>query len=477
MLVIMHYGPAGNVIAIRAGQDYQVQDVWAVPMVRSDWPPKMADAAVRRLASMLMQWCADRIIVYRDQREHDRYHQDCRRLLPRVPKNKSIIMSLVTDLVPVVLEVQGVLLDSPLQPMLGVLEALRQSQQPPDKLVERTQERFSQPALTLPQALSSVQYILDSASCVLHRKDCPQCPTEGALYGYTSIQQAVGRFPQLCACCRQEYRQALRVRNQKTVQKMQTKYMFNIETGVLHDPKCTRLPSAYHIHGIDDYETAMRRGYLPCKICKPDKTAVTTDQKRKNALELYYLVRRDRSCPELWCNRSKQYKKALTNSQYAYISSGTKTEVHLRSCQCVYDLEHPKGYMHLADALAEGCMLCPECNPTNASDVDAYYPVYDEANTDDGPEVLQCLCRKEGYEYASMDGVHTVKTPVGEWYLDAGTIPMTLDHRNLSGLYGAPKRHDQSVLFLRWRDVYQYIHKHDKQLMLYVRKKEGVHVK
>lgn len=44
MLVIMHYGPAGNVIAIRAGQDYQVQDVWAVPMVRSDWPSKMADA-------------------------------------------------------------------------------------------------------------------------------------------------------------------------------------------------------------------------------------------------------------------------------------------------------------------------------------------------------------------------------------------------------------------------------------------------
>ena len=264
--------------------------------------------------------------------------------------------------------------------------------------------------------------------------------------------------------------QALRVRNEKTISKMRFNYLFSGNSGVLHTPTCSRLLNAHHICGIDDYDTAIQRRYVPCKICRPRSPLEQLDLdvpkdmtvKQYNALMLYRFVQEARDNSALWENHTDRYKQILTNSQNAFISGGTGSTVHLRSCTEVYGVEHPKGYMRLSEAITDGCTPCPVCNPSGVSDISAYFPQYDDSPGLDDPQILETLCRRNGYQYSIINNIHIITTEMGRWYVHPG-MPITLEHKHLTSI-SSNRRHKQNVLFLSYRDTFLYIDRHDRNL-------------
>ena len=124
-----------------------------------------------------------------------------------------------------------------------------------------------------------------------------------------------------------------------------------------------------------------------------------------------------------------------------------------------------RGFAKYDEAIHAGFTPCKCCKPTKKQDIVYSIPMSNRARANETPADLAALCEKAGYEYRRDEDCFEFLTPVGRWRIHLKSMPVTVDHLNLTMTPDNPYLfHRQHRIFLSLRDAFLYIKRHDDDL-------------
>lgn len=160
----------------------------------------------------------------------------------------------------------------------------------------------------------------------------------------------------------------------------------------------------------------------------------------------------------------------LTYPRYSFFSAAGYQAFHLRSCRKLKGLIGIHGYARYNDAIRDGRTPCKLCRPTQKMDILYVFSGTDHERPDDTVKNLKKLCEEQNFPYTVKDEFFYLETPVGKWKIRISSKPYTLFHINL---VNAPDNeddyHQQPRLFMSLQDTFEYIHQHDRKLLIRAR--------
>ena len=152
---------------------------------------------------------------------------------------------------------------------------------------------------------------------------------------------------------------------------------------------------------------------------------------------------------------------ALTQPRYAFWAAKGHKHFHLRSCPTMKNLAHLCGFETYQDAIKARFVPCRHCKPTSKHDLKLSVPIYNQIREHESIQDLETKCKSVGVECSIDDKFVHIKTPVGKWIVHADSLPIKLEHINLSRNPDDTKYHQQHRVFLSLTDVFLYIMRHD----------------
>lgn len=330
-------------------------------------------------------------------------------------------------------------------------------------------------------------YQYDPKTNLIHKKECPVLLSgETETQGYENLKTPLRKQYKPCECCAEEYRKAFRERNIDIIDRTQYNYIFSPESKVFHKCTCGLMLSAKHIMGTIKYDTVIKTGRTPCKICNPtandilkpippkqkkahikkqakntvSRGSAQAIERQKRALSERQQMLKDDDLTDT--ERNDAY--TLTQTRFAFwVGQGYQT-FHLRSCSRLQEVSNLRGFSTYKDAVRAGYTPCRKCKPTAKHDVIYSIPINNRLRADEKIEDLEALCADAGYPYYRDGEFFCLSTPVGKWRLDISAVPIKLQHINLVRTPGVNKYHEQPRLFLSFIDTFDYIKRHDDNL-------------
>ena len=348
-------------------------------------------------------------------------------------------------------------------------------------VVRATKEWYpSQKALDLP-------YQYDPKTNTIHNKDCPVLLVSGAITkGYETWKTPLKKGYKPCDCCKEEYQKAFRERNIDTLERTQYTYVYAADSKVFHKYSCGVMLSAKSILGTRKYETVIKTGRKPCKLCNPTpedvyrplppQLKIARLQKKPK-----HMVGKDdaRAILRQKVASEERYRKlnddtltkqqrddiyTLTQPRFAFwVGQGYQT-FHLHSCPKLQEISNLRGFGTYKEAIRAGFTPCRKCKPTAKHDAKVSIPITNRVREDEKVEDLETLCTEAGYTHHREGAYLYLETSVGKWRINVSESPVKLDHINLVKTPGVKKYHEQPRIFLSFIDTFDYIKRHDDEL-------------
>ena len=244
---------------------------------------------------------------------------------------------------------------------------------------------------------------------------------------------------------------------------------------------------AKNIMGTRTYEAVSKTGRRPCKVCNPTPADVykpiTAEIKEKrlqkiikNSLpkEQQKAIKRQKTAAkerEIALRREniseveKDDIYTLTQPRFAFWASQGYRTFHLRACPKLQSGSYLTGFATYREAIRAGYSPCKRCKPTAKHDLHISIPITNQLRLDEKLSDLEELCAKAGYEHHAEGAYLYVVTPVGKWRINISVSPITVEHINLAIDPDETVYHEQPRLFLSFVDVFEYIKRHDDELM------------
>jgi hypothetical protein len=155
----------------------------------------------------------------------------------------------------------------------------------------------------------------------------------------------------------------------------------------------------------------------------------------------------------------------LTNTGYGFWAGAGYQNFHLYNCPKLKGLTHIRGFARYRDATREGLTPCKCCKPTEKHDVLYSIPITSRVRENETVEDMVTLCKQYSYPYEQDKTYFTFLTAVGRWRIHLDSMPIALDHINLTRTPDNPYLyHNQPRLFLSLQDAFRYIQRHDQEL-------------
>ena len=334
-----------------------------------------------------------------------------------------------------------------------------------------------------------LDYLYDTQRNLLHKKGCNLIPQNTPLCGFATLNTPIKEKYATCSCVCDEFRLAKRKKITDEIQRTQYTYIYAKNSKVFHRYNCGLLYSADKIIGAIKYETVMRKGLRPCKMCNPsphdspripvtnpkaDATVATPPKNRGlKRSELNAIARLEQSQKERFShlNRtdmSKQEKNDLytfTQPRFAFFVATGYQNFHTRNCSRLKGLSNIIGFDTFLHATHAGFTPCRQCKPTKKQDIVESIPIGNKIRESESVDDLNDLCKLYGYEHNISKNDFEVTTPVGKWKINTDVRPVTLEHINLAQNPGCDIYHKQHRIFLSMLDALMYIHKHDSSII------------
>ena len=334
---------------------------------------------------------------------------------------------------------------------------------------------------------AELPYRYDTATNMIHLKDCPALSKDEAVtIGFESWKAPLKKGVKPCGCCKEEYRIAFRERNMDILERTQYTYVYTKDSMVFHKYSCGVMLSAKSILGSRKYETVIKTGRKPCKLCNPSpedvyrplppqekiarlqkktKKTVSREDARAILRQRVAAEERDRRLKDdTLTEQERNDVFTLTQPRFAFWSGQGYRTFHLRTCPKLRELSNLRGFATYKEAVSTGYTPCRKCKPTTKHDVKVSIPITNQVRPDEKIEDLETLCREAGYSH-HRDGPYLyLETPVGKWRIHVSESPVKLDHINLVKTPKINQYHEQPRIFLSFLDAFQYIKRHDKKL-------------
>jgi len=326
----------------------------------------------------------------------------------------------------------------------------------------------------------------DPVTNKLHRRDC-QSITGVKTIGFATLLTPIKRGYSSCVCCREEYRNALFERNQSIIEKSQYTYIYTPESNKFHKYNCHLMHHAKSIMGTQTYDAVAKTGKVSCKICNPSPLDVRNSVSAK-AKETRLVNKIEKSLSREQLKAVKRQKAAvkerelalqrtdisdvekddiytLTQPRFAFWASKGYQNFHLHSCSKLQSINHLIGFSTYSEAIHAGYSPCKKCKPTAKHDIHISIPITSKIRFDEKLSDLEKLCADANYEYKAQSKYLYITTPAGKWRINISSTPITVDHINLIITPHESKYHEQPRLFLSFIDVFNYIKRHDDELL------------
>lgn len=339
----------------------------------------------------------------------------------------------------------------------------------------------------------------DPITNTIHKRECELLASgEIETQGYENWKTPLRKRYRPCECCRKEYTTALRERNLDILERTQYTYVYTPNSKVFHKCSCGKMLSAKNILGARKYDTVIKTGRTPCKLCNPSpsdiykllppevkiarlqkkikKSANVTDKRaiarQKLAVEERYRLLNDENLTQT----EKDDIYTLTQPRFAFwVGKGYQT-FHLRSCSKLNEISNLRGFGTYKEAIHAGYTPCRQCKPTSKHDVKVSIPFTNRVRLDENLLDIKTMCEDAGYLFNQETEYIYIETPVGKWKIKTSKVPVKLEHINLATNPGCKTYHDQPRIFLSFIDTFDYIKRHDEKLLR--EKEEGkVYVK
>jgi len=336
------------------------------------------------------------------------------------------------------------------------------------------------------QQMDDKPYQYDPSTNTLHKKDCPRIVGMKAI-GCRTLKASIQRGFKPCPCCKDEYRTAFRERNIGIIERSQYTYLFTLGSQVYHKYTCGLMIGAKNIMGTRTYEAIAKTGRRPCKVCNPTPTDVykpipaevkekrlqkkverSLPKEQKKALKRQKTAAKEREMA-LRCDNISEVEKddiyTLTQPRFAFWASQGYQTFHLRACPKLQSGSHLIGFSTYREAIRAGYSSCKKCKPTAKHDIHISIPITNQIRLDEKLSDLEEMCAKAGYEHHAEGPYLYVVTPVGKWRINISASPITIYHINLAMDPNENEYHEQPRLFLSFVDVFEYIKRHDDELL------------
>lgn len=331
----------------------------------------------------------------------------------------------------------------------------------------------------------AVPLLYDPAGKRLHRSDCELLPEDQPLPAFFSYKAPIRKKYHPCACCRDEFLDALWERNRDTISRSEYNYVYSKRSRVFHTRDCSHILLSYDIQGCISYNTCLKNGRRPCRHCKPQPIqtvpsstpAPAKQKKRESGLsndERRALGRFKRAKEERENALKKgelteaERKTVMTLSQpgYAFWASRGYRTFHRRNCAKITGLNQLRGFPRYQDAVHAGYSPCRHCKPSPKQDVVFSIPITNQERHGETMDTLIRLCTEHCLPFEHDTRYFTLQTMAGKWRIDINSRPVRLEHINLVTEPGNKKKfHTQPRLFLSLQDTFDYIMRHDSQLI------------
>lgn len=332
-------------------------------------------------------------------------------------------------------------------------------------------------------------YQLDQSN-IFHTSNCPKIINIPTI-GYDTILTAIRKKFTPCECCKDEYYNLLKQKNEEIIEKQGFNYIFSPTSNVFHTKTCRIVHKLDRIMGTKTYSSASKKR-SPCKICNPTKVDELVMKKDFNiedpkksksnrfktkerlGIENYKAVSRHKVATEdrkrLLSDSTlneQQIKDAYTLTQPRFsfwASKGNKT-FHTRQCHVLKNLSNLMGFSTYEDAVKAGYTPCRHCSPSKKHDSKFSIPITSSENKNNSIDTFLEKCVDNKYEVQVSEKIIVVTTPVSKWKINARKVPIEVQHINLKKFPYSKKYHVQPRLFLSLSDCFAYIKRHDSILM------------
>jgi len=343
-------------------------------------------------------------------------------------------------------------------------------------------------------------YQYDEKTGYVHRKGCTAIPPNTELKGYMKLLTCLKKkFIPCPVCAKEEYRQIRHDWNQDVIDRSQYQFIYTDNSKVFHRRDCKMiLNTTGVIKGSVYYDGCVRTGRRPCKICNPEPgTWLNTNAWRKSkkkakekakeivpdaivparsmtsgeqrAYKRYVEARGERLAAQNVDFKTEKEKNdfyTLTQPRYAFFSAAGYQSFHQRSCKKLQGLTDITGYARYKDAIRAGHTPCKHCKPTAKLDIECAIPITNQKRKDETINDLQTLCADYNYPCKLQQQFFCFVTPVGRWKIDVSAHPYIVYHINrVVAPHNEHDYHRQPRLFLSLADTFEYIQRHDRQLM------------
>lgn len=322
---------------------------------------------------------------------------------------------------------------------------------------------------------------------LLHRSDCELLPDNQYLPAHMAFKTPIRRKYKACACCRDDFLDALWDRNQDSITRSDYRYVYSKQSKVFHKRECSYVLLSYDIQGTVSYDTCLKTGRRPCKHCNPEppsfkRIGMPTKQQKPKAAPQPQLKKEEKDALGRFRRakneRETAFKKgamseterltvmALSQPGLAFWASKGYSTFHRRNCPKITGLHQLRGFAKYQDAVHAGFSPCRHCKPSAKQDVVYSIPITNKERYGETTDTLIQLCTEHCLPFEYDMQYFTMQTMVGKWRIDMNSRPVHLEHINLVTERGNTKKfHKQPRLFLSLKDTFDYIIRHDSTLI------------
>lgn len=323
------------------------------------------------------------------------------------------------------------------------------------------------------QNFSEFPYHYDLKKKTIHKLFCTELSyVNNATIGFPTLDIPVKRKYKICKCCKSDYQLIIKARNEDLIARLPFAYIYSNNNDVFHKKDCFFLLNAKKLSGFNLYSSALKAGKKPCKVCKPLQVDPTCDEQKINtqpqniskAIKRQKVANHEKSFLLENCltKQSKKDVQIFTDTRYSFWAAKGYKNFHLHSCPTIRNLSFLRGFSTYGQAIAAGYLPCRKCKPSKAHNVKISIPVDSCTIENESINDLVLLCKKAKFEYQVVGKVFFLNTPVGKWKIFTNSIPIKLEHINLSMTPNETKYHNQPHLFFSLKDTFEYILHHDQ---------------
>ena len=347
------------------------------------------------------------------------------------------------------------------------------------------------------QRFSNFPYYYDPNKNMFHSNKCSKLIDYSVhAVGYPNFDKAISKGFKLCDCCKDEYYTALKIYNKRIIDKNRYSFVFSSESETYHTNDCRLALKSRNLKGARSLKVVLESGRKPCKVCNPPSTIEKARPQKENALKCDNFTKTGRIADCINVRTHLPFKAnkdelravkrqkaaarersdklrdglsqdelnniyALTQPRYAFWAAKGHKHFHLRSCPTMKNLSHLRGFETYQDAIKARFLPCRKCKPTAKHDLKLSVPIYNQLRENESVRDLEEMCRSAGIECFTEDDRLHIVTSAGKWIVHADSIPIKLEHINLSRDPNETKYHEQHRVFLSFSDVFLYIKQHD----------------